>query len=128
MKTKKALLKVWAIISLMGLFIIIFWLKNMMPTPDEHMSMVENAYKVDEFSGIITDKFIDKNEHNYKKIIIGKNNTQRVVLFDTETNDIFDFFMINDSVVKKKGSLEIRVMRKDLDTTLQIDFTKFIHR
>jgi hypothetical protein len=124
MRKGKVLFKIWLILSLIGLVIILFWFKNIIPTPEEDIHMAVNAYKIDEFNGVVIDKYIDKNEHNFKKIIINENNTRRVVLFDIEISGVYDFFMVGDSIAKDKGNLQIRVIRNDLDTTLQMEFVK----
>ncbi|MGC9342622.1 MAG: hypothetical protein ACP5E3_07985 [Bacteroidales bacterium] len=124
MRKGKVLFKIWLIVSLIGLVIILFWFINIIPTAEEDIHMAVNAYKIDEFNGVVIDKYIDKNEHNFKKVIINENNTRRVVLFDIEISGVYDFFMVGDSIAKDKGNLQIRVIRNDLDTTLQMEFVK----
>lgn len=124
MRKRKLLFRIWLLVSLIGLVIILLWFKNIIPTPEEDINMAVNAYKTDEFNGVVIDKFIDRNEHNFKKVFINENNTQRVILFDIETSGVYDFFSIGDSITKHKGSLQIRVIRNDLDTTLQMEFVK----
>lgn len=127
MNLKKVLFKIWIFVSVVGLIIIFFWFKSVIPTVEEDINMAVNAHQVEEFNGVVINKFIDKNEHNFKKVIINDNNTKGTILFDIETSGVYDFFKVGDSIVKHKGNIQIRVIRNDIDTTLQMKFANYTH-
>ncbi len=121
----KVLLKIWIITSVLGLFVIIFWLSHKIQSPKEAIESAIDTYRIEEYKGIITDKFIDKNEHNFKKVFIKENNRQRIILFDIEASGVYNYFEIGDSLIKNRGSLQIRVLRNQTDTTLQMKFVEY---
>jgi len=123
----KILLKIWVITSIIGLFVIVFWLSQMIQSPEEAIGLAVDNYRVEEYKGVITNKFIDKKEHNLKKVFIRENNKQRLILFDIETSGVYSYFEIGDSLIKNRGSLQIRVIRNKIDTTLQMKFIQFHH-
>jgi len=127
MNKMKILLKIWVITSIIGLFVIVFWLSQMIQSPEEAIGLAVDNYRVEEYKGVITNKFIDKKEHNLKKVFIRENNKQRLILFDIETSGVYSYFEIGDSLIKNRGSLQIRVIRNKIDTTLQMKFIQFHH-
>ncbi len=118
----KLIVKIWLITGAIGLLFIIIWFSQIIPTPEEDINMAVNAYKIEEYEGLIVDKFIDRKEHNFKKVIINENNQQRVILFDIEISGLYDFLEIGDSIIKNKGELRVRVIRNELDTILKMKF------
>ena len=67
------------------------------------------------YSGIVTDKFIDKSNHSYRIIILEKD--VRVSLPPTEYN-LFNVIEIGDSMFKEKESLIGKIMKNDSSTIL----------
>ena len=121
----KVLLKVWIITSIIGLFVVVFWLSQMIQSPEEAIGLAVDNYRVEEYRGVVTNKFIEKKGHNLRKVFIKENNKQRLILFDIETSGVYYYFEIGDSLIKDSGSLQIRVVRNQLDTTLQMKFIEF---
>jgi len=75
------------------------------------------------YEGIVTDKYIDKQNHARPIIII-----QHQIFGDTkkdfvfQSSELFDFIKIGDTITKKNGSLKFNLKRKNLDTIIKLDF------
>lgn len=75
-----------------------------------------------EFNGAITQKYKDRNQHNYETVIIENDTLQQTILFDFVMGGLYEFLEVGDSLSKKSGTLDLRLKRKVLDTliTMQI--------
>jgi hypothetical protein len=98
----------------------------MIQSPEEAIGLAVDNYRTEEYRGVVTNKFIDKKGHNLKKIIVEENNKERVIMFDPiETSGVYSYFEIGDSLIKNLGSLQVRVIRNQTDTTIQMKFVEF---
>jgi len=89
----------------------------------EITSIKESDYlRAEEYSGIVVEKFINTKQHNYKTVIIEQNGESYTILFDFEMGGFYEFIEVGDSISKRKGTLDVQLIRKDLDTivTMQI--------
>mgnify|MGYP003135660835 CR=1 FL=1 len=65
-------------------------------------------YREDNYSGIVSAKYIDSLQHNYRTIVVKRGNkTQKVQ-------------KVGDSLFKKKDTLDIRLKSKSLDTIIRL--------
>jgi len=85
--------------------------------PDKKAS---KYYSEDQYFGIVIDKFIDRDQHNYKTVVIKNLKETRKVLFDFEIGGLYDFIEVGDSISKNINSLDFRLIREDLDTVVQM--------
>lgn len=120
----KVLFRIWLALSFVGMILLLFWIKSVIPTDEEELNSAVNAYRMKEYNGVVIDKFIDRDEHNFKKIIVNEDNMKKTLLFNIETSGIFDYFEVGDSIIKRNGSLQVRVLRHDLDTVLKMEFVE----
>ncbi|PKP24250.1 MAG: hypothetical protein CVU03_13225 [Bacteroidetes bacterium HGW-Bacteroidetes-2] len=76
----------------------------------------------EEYSGLVKQKYIDKEQHNFKTIIVKQKNKEYTILFDFVMGGLYEFIEVGDTLSKKSGTLDLRLKRKDLDTliTMQI--------
>lgn len=95
------------------------WIE-MTPSPEEQIEGVLSSYRAKEFSGVIINKFNNRKEHNFRDIIIDENNIERTIEFYFDIGGLFDFLAINDSIIKTKNNLQVRIIRKDFDTTINM--------
>jgi|TARA_R100000541_G_scaffold54364_2_gene62844 hypothetical protein len=86
-------------------------------TPDKKAS---EYYKEYTYSGLVTNKFIDSEQHNYRTVIIRNDEKSDIFLLDFETSGLFEFIQVGDSIFKKKNSLNLRLKRYQLDTIIKM--------
>lgn len=75
------------------------------------------------YEGIVTEKYIDKQNHAKPIIIIRHKifgNNKKDFVF--QSSRLFDFIKIGDTLTKKTESLKINLKRKNLDTIIKLDF------
>ncbi|PKQ46752.1 hypothetical protein [Confluentibacter flavum] len=75
------------------------------------------------YEGLVTEKYIDKQNHAIPIIIIrnqifGDNKKD----FVFQSSELFDFIKVGDTITKKRESLLINIKRKNLDTLIKLDF------
>ena len=109
-------------LSLIGIPIIGLFLFFIIAESVKSTSSISDSYKDEEYSGKIIEKYIDRKEHNFKKVIIDGEYRERTILFNHETGGLYDFFRINDSVIKVRETLDIRIIREDCDTIIKMKF------
>lgn len=88
----------------------------------ERYDNVVKSYRQEKFSGVIVDKFIDKEEHMSKKVIVRDKYGEKVVLFNLEAGGLYDYLIVGDSVIKNDGEIKLRVIRNDIDTIIEMKF------
>ena len=121
-KTMRSFAKVYIGLAVVGLIVIYFWFKSLSSSDEEEYNSAINAYKSDQYNGVIINKYKDENQHNYQKVILDELGSDKVLLFNIETSGVYDFLEVGDSLMKENGSLCIRVIRNDLDTILEMSF------
>ncbi|MAO09922.1 MAG: hypothetical protein CMC07_03295 [Flavobacteriaceae bacterium] len=77
-------------------------------------------YREDNYSGIVSAKYIDSLQHNYRTIVVKRGNKTQKVLFDHENGGFFELVKVGDSLFKKKDTLDIRLKSKSLDTIIRL--------
>ena len=112
--------KLSLILGLIGVLVIVFFIGNTNPKI-ECQSLIENE-KSDQYSGIVTDKYIDQDQHMYEKVVLNTDLGTEVVLTDWETSGFYDFLKIGDSISKNPNSLEVKIWRNNRDTIYNLKF------
>jgi hypothetical protein len=120
MNIKHYFIKSYKGILLFSLFIFIIYLAN--KQTDKINREFCQKFKREKFSGRIEKKYIDKKEHNYKMLVISKDNGRDSSSYNNERSGFWDFVQINDSIIKKENSFEIYIIKKD--TSFIIDFDR----
>ncbi|WP_308993993.1 hypothetical protein QLS71_015295 [Mariniflexile litorale] len=75
------------------------------------------------YEGIVTEKYIDKQNHARPIIIIRHEifgDNKKDFLF--QNPELFDYIQIGDTITKKNESLKMNLKRKNLDTIIKLDF------
>ncbi len=80
----------------------------------------ENSLKKEKFNGNVVKKYIDREQHLYPTLKLA--NYNRIVVVDYDKSGFYPFVQIGDSLIKEKGSLDIRLIRNELDTVFTIDY------
>jgi len=89
---------------------------------------IQNRYTLEKYSGTIIEKFIDKNQHNYHKIIIDENIGLeksigiRTLTFDFEISGVYDYLKIGDSITKTNINHNLKIKRNNKDTIWNMKF------
>ena len=79
----------------------------------------ETKFRELHFDNTLQGKYIDKSQHNYQTIEIGD---RKIYVMHYEKSNFYDFIEIGDSLYKPNGSLKMKVVRLDFDTSFVIDF------
>lgn len=74
------------------------------------------------FDGVITNKFVDKNEHNYPILIIDGNDETIRYNMTSDLSGLFDFVEIGDEIIKEKGFNQISVKRDIKKVVFFLDY------
>lgn len=77
-------------------------------------------YRNDVYSGVVIKKFIDRQKHDYRTLVIEKDGKVHVVIFSFVTDGLYEFIEVGDTLHKKSGTLDLRLKRKDLDTLIKM--------
>lgn len=77
-------------------------------------------YRNDVYSGVVIKKFIDRQKHDYRTIIIEQENKEHTVIFSFVMGGLYEFIEVGDTLSKKSGTLDLRLKRKDLDTLIKM--------
>jgi len=73
-------------------------------------------------NGMISEKYIDKQNHSDNTIIVVENDIEKTFFLDFEIGGMYDFLEIGDSIVKNKQQLSIRIIRGSMDTVLTFKY------
>ena len=72
---------------------------------------------IQKINGIVTKKFIDKENHNYQTIYLSSIvNKNQLIIVTPEFGDMYDYLNIGDSIIKEPNSIFYRVHSKNKDT------------
>jgi hypothetical protein len=93
-----------------------FWVIN--TDENESFEKVIKVIEKDEYNGIVTEKFIDNQNHNNPTIILS--NKRKITLYGQQ----YDEINVGDSLSKKINSGILEVFKKD--TVIRIDQRKHI--
>ena len=118
--TKTNLIILLSIISILiiGWIIISKFLDSVYEnSPDKKAS---EYYKEYSYEGIVSNKFIDNEQHNYQTVLIQNGQKTDKLLLDFETSGLFEFIKVGDSIFKKKNSLKLKLVRFELDTIIEL--------
>ncbi|MGW9685079.1 hypothetical protein [Flagellimonas sp. 2504JD1-5] len=90
---------------------------------DDFFIKVANTYYNDCFSGVVSKKFIDWEQHGFRKVVLVNQSETREIRLDYEWSGLFKFIKVGDSVTKEKKTLDMRLRRRELDTMIRLNFS-----
>lgn len=115
--------KRWNIISfflvIIGLIMFFIFVEN---TKDDNCRKTAIYYNNMQIEGVIIDKFIDYNNHAEKTIKINSYDSILIYRKYKDVSGLYEFVQSDDSIVKKSGSMEVKVIRINREYLFQIDF------
>jgi len=106
-----------------GFIIIVMWLLSESSKFEVTSSDAKRIFKDVVYDGFLTNKFVDKKQHNYKKIILKDfNGRESTHILDLESGGLYDYLEIGDTIYKKRGELFLKLKRKKNDTIIHLKF------
>jgi hypothetical protein len=83
---------------------------------------VEKMLKGREIIGKVEERYYDLKNHGSGTIVYSEKGKLEKVLFYSQSERIYHFLMVGDSLYKPAGSLDITIIRSGKDTVFRIDF------
>ena len=108
------------ILGFIGMFGLIIFLGTADPKIDCH-SLIQ-IEKLTNYSGVITEKYVDQDQHMYEKVNLDKKPGTDIILLDGETSGFFDYLKVGDTISKESNSLQVKVWRNYKETIYNLDF------
>ena len=106
-----------------GFIIIVMWLLSESSKFEVTSNDAKRIFKDVVYDGVLTNKFVDKKQHNYKKIILKDfNGSESTHVLDLESGGFYDYLEIGDTIYKKRGELFLKLKRKKNDTIIHLKF------
>lgn len=110
--------KIWGILYIIGIIgVVIFFISQ--PSSEKICIQQYEKEKSVYYDGIVTNKYIDSTEHNYRTIILSNHKS---LWMDWDESGLYEFIEVNDSIVKDTGSYEVRLYRDSIEYNFIIDF------
>ena len=114
------------LLPIIAAFVVIWILFNFWYSIDESYCSAINKFEILEWNGKVTNKYIDKKEHNYKIVVFDyeefgkkKQKTHRSIAFNQNEN--YTKIEVGDSIIKKSGNKFVILKRNEVVTKLLID-------
>lgn len=99
-------------------------IKKDMGFNDDFFKRIALIYYDESYEGIVSKKYIDSTQHNFKKVILtNRLNQEEELRLDYEWPRLYYFIQVGDSISKKKKSLDMRLRRAELDTMIRLNFS-----
>lgn len=109
---------IWGILGIIGFILTLIFILSQ-PSNNEICIQQYEKERKRTYAGFVTDKFIDDKEHNYKTLILNK---QQTIWMNWDVSGLFEFLEVNDNVVKDSGSYEVIVYRDSLEYSFIINY------
>lgn len=119
---KNIFFRIWILSAFIGLIGVLYWFNTEVPKSKTKIEQVVNIYKSKSFSGLVTKRYIDKEQHGYHKVILINEGKENVVIMDWEKGGLFNFIQVGDTLNKSSGSLNVHLKREKLDTVIKMRF------
>lgn len=103
------------------LTIIVFTILAKERSKDDCLDIKEKYLNI-EYKGIVVRKFEDKENHAIPTLIIREKNQEKIFSTFRDFGGLYAYAQIADSIIKEKGTLEVRIVRDKNDTTINMDF------
>ena len=107
---------------ILGLLTIIFFIFLAKERSIEDCIRIRKTYVNKEYNGIINKKFEDKENHALPTFIIKEENERKIFGSFRDNSGLYEYSQVGDSIIKEKGSLEVKIIRDDEDTIFKLDF------
>ena len=82
----------------------------------------EKRYFKREIIGEVEKKFYDLKNHGSETILYSIKGEAKEVIFNNQSEHIHHYINVGDSLNKPSGTLDVKIIRKGVDTVFTIDF------
>lgn len=76
----------------------------------------------EEYRGVVFDKYLNKNNHNFETIIIDCQGEKRTIILPRDTSGFYNFISIKDSIVKNKLDCFTKVYKQNSEIRFYISW------
>ena len=124
----KLLRKKWYLIGILlmivwSLMYLYSWVEENKPNQNELCKQGVLLYKNYNLQGVVLNKFINKENHNDKTVIVKeKYGLENILILDADIGGVFNYIEVGDSLVKKDGDLFLLINRNGRDTIIDFKF------
>ncbi len=108
--------------TVIALIIVIILVNILGPDYDEIKSQAYKSLKYDVYSGIVLDKYRDKNNHDYPAIRIITSQGTQIVQLQLDESGLYEFVEKKDSINKEYGSYDVKVFRNNELYIFSLDY------
>ena len=108
------------ILLLIGLIGIIAFL--IFHNPKVDCETIIKKEKTKSFEGVVIHKFIDSDNHNWKKVILRTDKGERTLFLNWESGGLYNYLKVGDFLKKEKNELKIHIHKPTLDTIYQLEY------
>ena len=121
-KTEKTKYKTMGVSLILGLISFPFIVFTTIPTIGDNRCTFQEYFDQREWSGVVTNKYLDSKNHNYETLTL-LINKQTIDVQDlvTDWNNSYDSIQSGDSLVKRMGDNYVTVYRNGLKKRLTVD-------
>lgn len=74
---------------------------------------LSKEFKESSYRGVVVKKFIDKENHSAKMILIKHNDKIIDMNLDSDTTSYFEYVNVGDSIIKAKESVNLEVIKRN---------------
>jgi len=110
------------ILAIIGIPIILVFIRVVRNESSQTFEEFLHNYRTEEYSGWVIDKYVDENQNNFQKVFLKHDYGERVILFNHETGGLFNYIEVGDTLIKEYGTLDVKILRADFDTTITMRF------
>ncbi len=98
---------------------------------DKYLSSFEETvfiYYKSSFSGVVVKKFIDKENHSSRKIVLRNGKIEEVIYLDFQRNVLFNSIKVNDTLIKLTNQSKISLKRNGNEMSFKFNFENHVDR
>lgn len=119
--------KATIILTAFGLILFLIFSNNFNKKNNNfYEELIINFYN-EEYRGIISEKYIDTNNHYSKTVILKLSHKTKIIFLDYESPMLFNYLRKGDSIIKEKERKHILLKRGNYDTIINLKFDNYIY-
>ncbi len=108
--------------TIIALVLVIILVNLFGPDYNEIKNQAYKSLQFDVYRGIVVEKYLDRDNHNYPSIRIMNEQGIQTVRLQLDKSGLYEFIEKNDSIVKEYGSYEVKVYRNNKTKTFTLDY------